>query len=123
MKTRAGGLIAAVLIAVAGVFILQKATGGLVPLADDFIQGQGKPEAYYLKAEDHAEKLNNGKFNYTLTGYDASGHKQQIEAEADEKLRPGAFIKVWAYGTKAGSLTEIHEEEIPEGALAAMKTN
>ncbi|MDN5386982.1 MULTISPECIES: YxeA family protein [Bacillus] len=123
MKTRAGGLIAAVLIAVAGVFILQKATGGLVPLADDFIQGQGKPEAYYLKAEDHAEKLNNGKYNYTLTGYDASGHKQQIEAEADEKLRPCAFIKVWAYGTKAGSLTEIHEEEIPEGALAAMKTN
>ncbi|MFC1283921.1 YxeA family protein [Bacillus paralicheniformis] len=123
MKTRAGGLIAAVLIAVAGVFILQKATGGLVPLADDFIQGQGKPEAYYLKAEDHAEKLNNGKYNYTLTGYDASGHKQQIEAEADEKLRPGAFIKIWAYGTKAGSLTEIHEEEIPEGALAAMKTN
>ncbi|XBM34298.1 hypothetical protein AAG663_01095 [Bacillus licheniformis] len=56
MKTRAGGLIAAVLIAVAGVFILQKATGGLVPLADDYIQGQGKPEAYYLKAEDHAEK-------------------------------------------------------------------
>ena len=47
MKTRAGGLIAAVLIAVAGVFIagvfiLQKATGGLVPLADHFIQGQGK---------------------------------------------------------------------------------
>jgi len=123
MKTRAGGLIAAVLIAVAGVFILQKATGGLVPLADDFIQGQGKPEAYYLKAEDHAEKLNNGKYNYTLTGYDASGHKQQIEAEADEKLRPGAFIKIWAYGTKAGSLTEIHEEEIPEGALATMKTN
>lgn len=95
-------------------FILQKATGGLVPLADHFIQGQGKPEAYYLKAEDHAEKLNNGKYNYTLTGYDASGHKQQIEAEADEKLRPGAFIKVWAYGTKAGSLTEVHEEEIPE---------
>ncbi|MPQ23514.1 YxeA family protein [Bacillus paralicheniformis] len=123
MKTRAGGLIAAVLIAVAAVFILQKATGGLVPLADDFIQGQGKPEAYYLKAEDHAEKLNNGKYNYTLTGYDASGHKQQIEAEADEKLRPGAFIKVWTYGTKAGSLTEVHEEEIPEGALTAMKTN
>ncbi|KAA0835428.1 MULTISPECIES: YxeA family protein [Bacillus subtilis group] len=128
MKTRAGGLIAAVLIAVAGVFIagvfiLQKATGGLVPLADHFIQGQGKPEAYYLKAEDHTEKLNNGKYNYTLTGYDASGHKQQIEAEADEKLRPGAFIKVWAYGTKAGSLTEVHEEEIPEGAIAAMKTN
>ncbi len=96
---------------------------GLVPLADHFIQGQGKPEAYYLKAEDHAEKLNNGKYNYTLTGYDASGHKQQIEAEADEKLRPGAFIKVWAYGTKAGSLTEVHEEEIPEGAIAAMKTN
>ncbi|MCY8757352.1 YxeA family protein [Bacillus haynesii] len=123
MKTRAGGLIAAVLIAIAGVFILQKATGGLVPLADDFIQGQGKPEAYYLKAEDHAEKLNNGKCNYTLTGYDASGHKQQINAEADEKLRPGAFIKVWAYGTKAKSLTEVHEEEIPEGALAALKTN
>ncbi|MBU8684110.1 YxeA family protein [Bacillus haynesii] len=123
MKTQAGGLIAAVLIAVAGVFILQKATGGLVPLADDFIQGQGKPEAYYLKAEDHAEKLNNGKYNYTLTGYDASGHKQQINAEADKKLLPGAFIKVWAYGTKGKSLTEVHEEEIPEGALAAMKTN
>ena len=123
MKSRAGGLIAAVLIAVAGVFILQKATGGLVPLADHFIQGRGKPDAYYLKAEDHAEKLNNGKYNYTLTGYDASGHKQQIEAEADEKLRPGAFIKVWVYGTKAGNLTEVHKEEIPEGALAAMKTN
>ncbi|MCA1180489.1 YxeA family protein [Bacillus licheniformis] len=123
MKTRAGGLITAVLIAVAGVFILQKATGGLVPLADDYIQGQGKPEAYYLKAEDHAEKPDNGKYNYTLTGYDASGHKQQIEAEADEKLHPGAFIKVLAYGTKAKSLTEVHEEEIPEGALAAMKTN
>ncbi|MCY7778978.1 YxeA family protein [Bacillus haynesii] len=123
METRAGGLIAAVLIAVAGVFILQKATGGLVPLADHFIQGQGKPEAYYLKAEDHAEKLYNGKYNYTLTGYDASGHKQQINAEADKKLRPGAFIKVWAYGTKGKSLTEVHEEEIPEGALAAMKTN
>ncbi|RCK13092.1 hypothetical protein DT075_04715 [Bacillus licheniformis] len=51
------------------------------------------------------------------------GHKQQIEAEADEKLHPGAFIKVLAYGTKAKSLTEVHEEEIPEGALAAMKTN
>lgn len=115
------GLIAAVLIAVAAVFALQKLTGGLVPLADEVIQSFQQSEAYYVKTTDNAEMLGNGKYSYTLTGYDASGKKQQIKTEIDKKLHPGAFIKIYAAGAKGKGWVEVTKEEVPEGALAEME--
>ncbi|QHZ44982.1 MULTISPECIES: DUF1093 domain-containing protein [Bacillus] len=121
MKKPNAKWLAAVLIAVAAVFALQKLTGGLVPIADEVIQSMQQHE-YYAKTTENAVTFKNGKYVYQLTGFDAGGNGQPFKTELDHKLHPGAYLKIKARGTKESRMFEIKKEAVPEGALAKLES-
>ena len=109
-------LIIVTLLLIVSLVVIQKTTAGIQPLADWIFKTDS--DYYFVKIEeDNDEKLWNGKYRYTFNGYDKDGNLQHVVKVVNRKLRPDAYIKIYADGSYGEGWGEVAAEDIPPEVL------
>lgn len=94
----------------------QNTSSGFKPTISGLLESEYKP--HYLKTEkDNYKELWNGKYRYTFTAYAEDGQKQEIVRVIDKKLRPDAYLRMYAEGSLGKYWEEVQEDEIPATVL------
>lgn len=109
-----------VILCIMGIVYFENTTIGLKPTIEGIVDDEYK--THYVKTEsDNYKKLWNGKYRYTFTGYTEDGKKQKIVRLLDRKLRPDAYLRMYAQGSSGQYWEEVQADEIPEKALSRLQ--
>jgi uncharacterized protein (TIGR01655 family) len=108
------------IVGIGGSVYFENTTSGFKSTISGLLESEYKP--HYVKTEsNNYEKLWNGKYRYTFTGYAEDGKKQEIVRVMDRVLRSEAYLRMYAQGSLGQYWEEVQEVEIPAEALSKLK--
>lgn len=120
MKKRMKIIVCTLILGVVCSVYFENTTSGLKPTISGLLESEYKP--HYVKTEtNNYKELWNGEYRYTFTGYAEDGKKQEIVRVIDKKLRPNAYLRIYAEGSLGKYWEEVREEEVSKKALSNLK--
>jgi uncharacterized protein (TIGR01655 family) len=104
-------------IALVMLMIVARGCGGTIDRINPFV----KTDDYYVLLKEDGKQLSKSQWEYTLTGYNKDGKKQEFVLLTLRHLRKGIYLKVAAKGENGKSFIEVKENEVPQKALEKIK--